>query len=86
MDQVKEIYQVYTRKHSKKSQLNAKKTKVMHITGPGSQGLQQIRIIGTDLEDVTDFKYLGSIKASDGTCTKDIKCRIGMAKQKMVQF
>ena len=47
--------------------LNAKKTKVMHITGPGSQGLQQIRIIGTDLEDVTDFKYLGSIKASDGT-------------------
>jgi hypothetical protein len=35
---------------------------------------------------VTDFKYLGSIKASDGTCTKDIKCRIGMVKQKMVQL
>jgi hypothetical protein len=66
--------------------LNAKKTKVMHITGPGSQGPQQIRINGTDLEKITDFKYLGSIKASDGTCTKDIKCRIGMAKQKMVQF
>jgi hypothetical protein len=30
--------------------LNAKKTKVMHITGPGSQGPQQIRIIGTNLE------------------------------------
>ena len=66
--------------------LNAKKTKVMHITGPGSQGPQQIRINGTDLENVTDFKYLGSIKASDGTCTKDIKYRIGMAKQKMVQL
>ena len=66
--------------------LNATKTKVMHITGPGSQGPQQIRINGTDLENVTDFKCLGSIKASDGTCTKDIKCRIGMAKQKMVQL
>ena len=62
------------------------KTKVMHITGPGSQGPQQIRINGTDLENVTDFKYLGSIKASDGTCTKDVKCRIGMAKQKMVHL
>jgi hypothetical protein len=38
------------------------------------------------LENLTDFKYLDSIKASDGTCTKDIKCRIGMAKQKMVQL
>ena len=66
--------------------LNAKKTKAMHITGPGSQDPQQIRINGTDLKNVTDFKYLGSIKASDGTCTKDIKCRIGMAKQKMVQL
>ena len=58
----------------------------MHITGPESQGPQQIRIIGTNLENVTDFKYLGSIKASDGTCTKDIKCRIDMAKQKMIQL
>ena len=58
----------------------------MHITGPGSQGPQQIRINGTDLENVTDFKCLGSIKSSHGTTTKDIKCRIGMAKQKMVQL
>ena len=35
---------------------------------------------------MTDFKYLGSIKASDGTYTKDVKCRIGIAKQKMVQL
>jgi len=38
------------------------------------------------LENVTDFKYLGSVKASDGSGTKDVKCRIGMAKQKMVQL
>jgi hypothetical protein len=35
---------------------------------------------------MTDFKYLGSIKASDGTYTKYVKCRIGIAKQKMVQL
>jgi len=58
----------------------------MHITGPKSQGPQQIKIIGKDLKNVSDFKYLGSITASDGTCIKDIKCRICMAKQKMLQL
>ena len=32
------------------------------------------------------FKYLGSIKSSDGTCLKDVKTRIAMAKQKMLQL
>ena len=32
------------------------------------------------------FKYLGSIKAADGTCSKDIITRIGMAKHRMVQL
>ena len=36
------------------------------------------------LEQVHDFKYLGSIKCDDGSCTKDIKTRIGMAKKKMI--
>jgi hypothetical protein len=31
---------------------------------------------------MTDFKYLGSIKASDGTYTKDVKCRIGISKKR----
>ena len=35
---------------------------------------------------VPDFKYLGSIKSADGTCTKDIKARIAMGKSKMTEL
>ena len=38
------------------------------------------------LENIDDFKYLGSIKSHDGTSSKDIKTRIGMAKNRMVQL
>ena len=64
--------------------LNAKKTKVMHINTMENQS--NIRVDGTNLENVDHFKYLGSIKSSDGTCTDDINVRIGMAKQRMVQL
>ena len=66
--------------------LNAKKTKVMHIEGIEKGQKHEIHINGTLLEQVEDFKYLGSIKAEDSTCSKDIRARIGMAKQKMVQL
>ena len=45
-----------------------------------------ITIDGEALEIVDHFKYLGSIKSSDGTCTKDIIARIGMAKQWLIQL
>jgi len=32
------------------------------------------------LENVESFKYLGSILTNDGRCTREIKCRIAMAK------
>ena len=32
------------------------------------------------LENVECFKYLGSILTNDGTCTREIKSRIAMAK------
>ena len=32
------------------------------------------------LENVESFKYLGSILTNDGRCTREIKCRISMAK------
>ncbi|GFR89585.1 RNA-directed DNA polymerase from mobile element jockey-like, partial [Elysia marginata] len=57
--------------------LNAKKTKVMHI--PASKESSNVEPIHrTSLENVENFKYLGSIKTSDGTCTKDINTRIAM--------
>ncbi|GFS25972.1 hypothetical protein ElyMa_001702000 [Elysia marginata] len=38
------------------------------------------------LENVEDFKYLGSVKTIDGSCSKDIKMRIGKAKKKMIEL
>ncbi|GFS26233.1 endonuclease-reverse transcriptase [Elysia marginata] len=63
--------------------LNAKKTKVMHIPASkeSSNVEPDIKIDRTSLENVDNFKYLGSIKTSDGACT-----RIGMAKQGMVSL
>lgn len=68
--------------------LNAKKTKVLHIKGRNSQSEEhtKVKVDGTNLETVKQFKYLGSIKTDDGSCTQDIKVRIAMAKQKMVQL
>lgn len=66
--------------------LNAKKTKVMYVTGDSCQVEHEINIDKTPLENVKDFKYLGSVKANDGSCTKDIKTRIGMAKGRMIQL
>ena len=68
--------------------LNAPKTKYMHLKGELSQPdeYNTIKVRGTLLEKVDSFKYLGSIKASDGSCLRDVKARIGMAKQKMLQL
>ena len=60
----------------------------MHIKGKDSQPEENtnISIEGTNLEKVKDFKYLGSIKSENGNCKADVKSRIGMAKQKMLQL
>ena len=64
--------------------LNAKKTKVMHINSKAVP--QSIKVDGTSLEYVNQFKYLGSIKENDGSCLQDVKVRITMAKQKTLQL
>ena len=67
--------------------LNAKKTKVMHVRGKVSPITPpEVKIDSVSLENVEHFKYLGSIKAADGTCSKDIITRIGMSKHRMVQL
>ena len=66
--------------------LNAKKTKVLHVPSPNQQGHTDIKVDKIPLEKVNEFKYLGSIKTNNGTCTKDIKVRIAMAKNKMLQL
>ena len=37
-------------------------------------------------EVVEHFKYLGSLKAADGNCSKDTRSRIGMAKKRMLDL
>ena len=69
--------------------LNAKKTKVMHISGGNQQVLTpdaDVTVNGTKLENVGHFKYLRSYKTENGNCSKDINARIGQAKQKMVHL
>ena len=64
--------------------LNAKKTKVIHINGKTTP--DPISVNGDNLEYVLEMKYLGSIKTCDGSCSKDVKTRIAMAKKKMVDL
>ena len=78
------LHRVDSAGHHADLKLNAKKTKVMHIEGKDSKPEEytSIKVNGTNLEKVKDFKYLGSIKSDNGTCKADVKARIGMAKQK----
>jgi len=41
----------------------------------------KILVEGQRVEQITQFKYLGSIISSDGYCEKDIRSRIVMGKQ-----
>ena len=67
--------------------LDAKKTKVMHISGGNQQVLtSDATVNSTKLENVGHFKYLGSYKTEDGKCSKYINARISQAKQKMVHL
>ena len=79
------LYRVDAAGNKAELKLNAKKTKVMHLKEKGCKE-QHLPLNKTNLENVLDFKYLGSHKTHDGICTKDVKARIGMAKQKMVQL
>ena len=66
--------------------LSSKKTKAMHVTGKPNTSQDQIILNQIPLENVKEFKYLGSVKSHDGTCSKDIKIRIGMANNSMIQL
>ena len=65
--------------------LNAKKTKVMHVNSTNNIE-EDIKVDNSNLEYVQNFKYLGSVKENNGSCSKDVRTRIGMAKQKSVQL
>jgi len=63
-----------------KMKINEKKTKVMKI-GRGEAEQVKIVINGNELEQVHQFKYLGSLLTEDGRSEREIKVRISMAKE-----
>jgi len=59
--------------------INLKKTKVMMFT-KGQPRKVSIWLRNTELEQVQEFCYLGSLLTEDVRCDKEIKKRIAMAK------
>src|ERR1043165_3881648 len=59
--------------------INVKKTKVMCIARKKGRGMK-ILIEGQIIEQVSRFKYLGSVITEDGYCRNDINSRIDQGK------
>jgi len=60
--------------------INVKKTKVMCISRKGITKMK-IYIDRKRIDQVTQFRYLGSLITEHGYCEKEIRSRIGMAKK-----
>ena len=67
-----------------KMRINKNKTKVMKI-GKGEQEQLQIEIRGNILEQVHQFKYLGSMIMEDGRSEKEVRRRIALAKDAFME-
>ena len=46
-----------------------------------SNGSLQIKVNNKELNEVNNFKYLGSMLTRDGYCTREIKMSIAIAKE-----
>ena len=61
--------------------INAQKSKIMVVSRQDNISVQ-VDHEGESLEQVHDFKFLGSYKSAGGDCTKEIKRHIVLAIQK----
>ena len=59
--------------------INKQKTKTMTIGKTGNEQQLKILLGGDELEQVKEFVYLGGLISQDGSCTADVKRRIGLA-------
>ena len=64
--------------------LNVRKTKLMVAGSPKEE--YNITIDGEKVEQVENFKYLGSTKTVTAACSGDIKSRIAIAKRRMIDL
>ena len=60
--------------------INIKKTKIMRISKSDARKFE-IKVNGQCLEQVSQFKYLGSTITEDGRCQKEVRIRIATAKE-----
>ena len=60
--------------------INVQKTKVM-VVSKKCDKFANITIDGKRVEQVSSFKYLGSLIAENGRCEMEIRCRIAMVKE-----
>src|SRR6476469_5864665 len=58
---------------------NIKKTKAMVVSRNRGERVNKT-VEGQSIEQVSKFRYLGSLISEDGRCLDDVKTRIGMAK------
>ena len=59
--------------------INIIKTKAMMVSRNGGERVN-ITVEGQSIEQVSKFRYLGSLISEDGRCLDFVKTRIGMAK------
>src|SRR6476619_8338407 len=59
--------------------INIKKTKAMVVLRNGGERVN-ITVEGQSVEQVSNFRCLGSLISEGGRCLDDVKTRIGMAK------
>ena len=67
-------------------EINCKKTFCMVISKDSQSPPCNLSCAGTKIEQVNSFNYLGSVLTSDGRCKKEIKRRIGLAKNSFQQM
>ena len=67
------------------TKINATKTKVMVVSRQEDVQLE-VNHGGQQLEQVQSFKFLGSYKTATGDCTKDVKIRLALARQKATEL
>ena len=67
-----------------KMRIDKNKTKVMKI-GKGEQEQLQIEIGGNILEQVHQFKYVGSMITEDGRSEKEVRRRLALAKDAFME-
>ena len=62
--------------------INTRKTEWMSVGGK----VDTVSLDGEQIEDVQDYKYLGSIKYSNGDCSIDTRVRKVMAEERVIQL